>query len=993
MKCNIWLALLLFCFTELLSAVPPSLDMELCFTLDFENQEFFSNEKCAEHGMGDRCRWRRLTTPGSQIKVFDDKEHHQALQLTRQEKLHTFILNGTKEIPSGYDYKVSADFYMEANDGIFCIVRDPQGEQAGGVNVTGASPIKVLHDGGWCVSDLLVPNGWCRVEMLFRPTQRMYFVSLILPDGTKKTYFDRIFKGNGRMGDVWVGTIPPEGRKGVIDNIQVCRSRSLSTEGRENVVESADVAASIGAKPIALPFVFEQEANVDIHVNLADFADVSSAEVFGSTTLRCRVRGVNVGGQPVQLGTPVRFIKKTESQQVDFNSSIYQKISFSISGQKGERIDKVAVYKTKAINQIAENERLNARLEGDFALPVYEGNAPAQLHLFNHTDNEFPITVQLRERYGQKVLVPPFEKLLKPGKNIILFAIDALPSGDYFAEISEVTDQKVKGTLTRLLRRQTTRERKAAEITDFSGEKLYMTDEYYLEKCSEITFRQGQAKAIQVSRTQMTEDAVMQHGETIYLNNGKLCVGFYTCDGAFRKVSRKRYLAEAQLDDLEQWEIQRVPADFVHPEPPGDAMHKNRAHYDNAPKKDLNGQIVYRYYDPATDGKVQVNQVEMKYIRTARADAIGAEAPPCIGNSPLPQRTTWAIWHKEPGLSLVLTKKPFLADGYPGDFEEGIESNDNFVGQYFSEDGKTLFYARGCLLRRYDPFNVPYENFRRFGRFITIFKTTDGLNFERVRISLPEENDPVGTQHYGGGVFILPRGNGLHLGYFYRYFAHEQRYGIDLNYSHDGFYWKRYPGQKLFLDNGPVGSWNAGSIHFSRFAVETDDKTIHLLNWSSSGYHFYPGRDGFDGLKNETGESVKKRLAGRHVEEWPFFKTFGSYDKLAESMRNTHINVGIMVCRRDGFFCATAGEKTGEFVTKKLRACGGMNINAKIENDGRIELSLLDLSGKAIEGYSKILTGPLDNVSEELFAKLPSDAFRVRTVMCKASLFTLDFSK
>lgn len=991
MKCifpkTVFAAGIIFSAVNIFAAEP----QENIYQLNFENKDFFAPDKITERGLIGKTRWRQMVAPGCKIRVFPDKKYNQVLELTRPASTgRTLILNSTRKVAENCDYTISADFFMPAGNSMYLSARGDKGVQLGGVQPAGGNHLRIMHQGNWKMSGFIIPpDTWCHIEMKFSPVNETYTVTVTLQDGTMKTFADNIMKSPEALKDMLLGINPPAGTQGIVDNITVVHNKLVSTAGRSDLSANAEITASVDNQKVSLPYKFDKNSDINIVVDIDNPVESSSLEVTGSAGLRCRANALNIGGQRVVLATPIKFIRKDTGFQTDFAPSIYQRITFNISGNAGDVVEKIAVYSKPAGSQNSANLQFASKLQAELELPVFQNETPISMRMINLTDKNMDVKLAVKERYSGKIIHPERTVSLSPGKNDIAISADGLKSGEYFVEITESGNAPVKGMLRRLLRRQIIQEPPVADITGFTGEKLYFADKHFLESTDNVNFKQGKAEGFQVSKDNLDPDSIMQHGETIYMRDGKICIGFFSVNGKMAAASKKRYLATADPSDLSKWEIKPVEKDFVHPQKAANDMHRNRAQLDNAPKTDANGNVTYRYYDPTKDGKIKINQVEIKSIGFARPGDFNYAAVPKINGTPLPPRTTWVIWHKEPGLSLVVGKEPLLADGYPGDFETGKESNDNMLGQYFSDDSKQLFYARGCLLRRYEPFNVPYENFVRFDRILTVFKTTDGINFERIRISLPENGDPAATQHYGGYVFQLPQGNGLRIGYLLRYFVVDQRYGIDLNYSYDGFVWKRFPGQKLFLDNGPMGSWNAGSMHLSRYAVNAGDKTIHLINWATSSYHFYSDGEGMAGYHKATTESVKKRLQPRQIEKWPFFK---SYEHLAEDIRNTRINVGVMVLRKDGFFYAEAKDAEGRIVTRKFTADGSLSANAIIADNGEIKISLLNIDNSPIAGFEKTLTAA-DSTNIPVFSELPDQPFKIMISMRNASLYTLNFNK
>ena len=120
--------------------------------------------------------------------------------------------------------------------------------------------------------------------------------------------------------------------------------------------------------------------------------------------------------------------------------------------------------------------------------------------------------------------------------------------------------------------------------------------------------------------------------------------------------------------------------------------------------------------------------------------------------------------------------------------------------------------------------------------------------------------------------------------------------------------------------------------------------------------------------------------------KWPYFKNFGSYDSLAQFMRDGGTTCGVVVYRKNGWFGLCA-EKQGSFTTLKLRANGKLSANFKTAADGFIKLELLNANGEILA--AKTLTG--DKVEEVVFETLPDGEFQIRAEMDKATLYALDF--
>jgi hypothetical protein len=305
---------------------------------------------------------------------------------------------------------------------------------------------------------------------------------------------------------------------------------------------------------------------------------------------------------------------------------------------------------------------------------------------------------------------------------------------------------------------------------------------------------------------------------------------------------------------------------------------------------------------------------------------------------------------------------------------------------YLSDDGNTLYYVRGHVVRRHPPYNVPFDNLAIGLRLLTVYKTTDGVNYETATMAIPQDDEPlVGTQHYGATLMRMKKGRGLRMAMVSRYYAQDQRIFLDLAYSWDGFNWKRSRANVPFLDNTPPGSWLSGGIFSGSAVVNHQDRTFFTIGWACSAYHVFAELMWTRNLDTVTGPFIRGYLANRGIEGWPIMKKFKDYEQMAAYVRNSIINTGVIEFRRDGFFPVSSAD--GSFVTHKLAGKGSLTANCEAQ---KITFKLLDADDQLIPGYEKSFEN-VNNVALKVFDTLPAGEFKLACELVNATVYALDF--
>ncbi len=638
-------------------------------------------------------------------------------------------------------------------------------------------------------------------------------------------------------------------------------------------------------------------------------------------------------------------------------------------------------------------------LFGEFRLPVYRDQSEAALHLHNSRPNQevHSVNIDLRERASGKTAGKTRKVGLAPGVNIVRLPLDGLADGEYIATITD--GKSGRAAFRRLLRLQRSKQPPLpSSPVNLTGRKMFFPDAHLLDTHTNIHFVPARAEMIQVVKPDSVKTGHIRHGYQVYVDRqDRLHVPFYTVDRQWSRESRKHYLASQVTPGSDEWTYTQTATVVV----PGKVRQKDpinseppmAAKPDWKPKP-RNGNIAFRFYDQEKDGRVDLRQVKFEYTRRYSATSVlGEKGKIDWGDFTPPSSSTFPIWYKSPGEAVILTKTPLLRDNISsGEFEAQTDSNDNFVGQWISDDGKTLSYSRGRLLKRYPPFTALYDNLAPASRIIAIVSTTNGLDWNYSYMIPPDENLPPIAQQYGAVVSRVPGGNGLKQAFVSRYLAREQSSSIELAYSWDGANWRSFPSEKIFIDNGPPGTWNAGFMSITRSAVVIGKDAYQLISWVDQKFHFYGEIDKRADFDQLDGPALKKYFAGRELEKWPHFETLGGYDGIAADAHRAGFSVGLAKYRVDGLFGLRADSgKIGKFTTRLIVAQGAMTANAKIAADGVLEMELLDSRGGILPNFTRRLSA-VDGLNLAVFSKLPAEPFRVRVRMWNSILHTVSFA-
>ncbi len=351
-------------------------------------------------------------------------------------------------------------------------------------------------------------------------------------------------------------------------------------------------------------------------------------------------------------------------------------------------------------------------------------------------------------------------------------------------------------------------------------------------------------------------------------------------------------------------------------------------------------------------------------------------------------RTYWVVARTSSGEIVFLRDKPLFRDVplyTSDDFDDGFSTNDNFGNSWLSEDGKTLFLARGQTVRRFAPYNVPYDLLPNSSRILTIYSTVDGVDWHYCHsISSCGPLDNPFSQQYGADIRFMPDA-GLHLAFINAYDSENQQVFLDLKYSRDGINFYDFTDPHPFAKTANPFDWYFGELSPEQGIVQVGNRYYQLVTGTSLPHYYAEPLFRHNAQSEITADDFRSIFAKRRFAEGlPYFKSMGGWEGLAEHARKGHVAVGVMSYRADGWFGVRAGSRKGVFVTRPIKGGGALSVNACVAKDGLLRIELLDAKGRALRTAD--VRG--DSIKAPVFA-MPEGNFRLRVAMRSADLYTM----
>jgi hypothetical protein len=608
-----------------------------------------------------------------------------------------------------------------------------------------------------------------------------------------------------------------------------------------------------------------------------------------------------------------------------------------------------------------------AEVQAEFTMPVYRNPSQAELTVVvpEKMASLRAASVSVVSPEGQEVWNGNFR--LAPGCNAcVLKNIGSLAPGRYMATVTAG-----ETAMKRMLRIERI---PAMPLPDgpIRFRKIFFTpDNWLFESFRDLEIRYCEPKLTETYHSSRP-DVVNLYGTSF----GRAVDGTYVMQG-LEHTYRRGYLYS---DDPRRFTVQSpspegpyVAVDTAPMTEPHKDVFKSFNILGSAP-----GGRQYEMYDRARHGTYTLRDIGI----------IQNMDPYDFGCVKAGYRTYWVVARTSSGKTVFLRKEPLFRDVplYHGDgFDDGFTTNDNFGNSWLSDDGKTLFLARGQTVRRFAPYDVPYDLLPNSSRILTIYSTVDGVDWHYCHsISSCGPLDNPFTQQYGADIQFMPDA-GLHLAFVNAYDSENQQIYLDLKYSRDGIHFYDFTDPHPFAKTANPFDWYFGELFTSQEIVQIGDRYYQLASGTSLPHYFAEPLFRHNSQSEITADDFKSIFANRrYAESLPYFESIGGWEGLAKHARNGHYSVGVMSYRADGWFGVRAGGRKGVFVTRPIEGGGSLSINACVAEDGLLRIELLDAKGRVLD--TATVWG--DSIKTPVFA-IPVGAFRLRVTMRSADLYTM----
>ena len=586
--------------------------------------------------------------------------------------------------------------------------------------------------------------------------------------------------------------------------------------------------------------------------------------------------------------------------------------------------------------------------------------------------------------------------------------------GDYRTDIECFRDgRQIGDPLVRWLRKQTIpAPRPAVEPIDVRGLTTLFVDDEYIHAQNGLRRAVNPAEPFAVTTARMGPERPEQKpvGGIRLEADGTWVVRFTDTDREDRNGTTTRHYT-ARSRDVRNWTVSEDKASDLKPKSAATKQVSPAAVPPSKPAVALNfaadseaHSSQFRYYDAATDGPVNLRQIDVRHTGVTRNVR--------WGDLQMPFRSVFPVWERSSGEHLVLTRQPLVADkhdhpdGAPCDWQD---TNDNFMNDFLSPDGRTIFFGQSRMILRHDPFRVPFDVVQAFrgghyNRIMVVWRSQDGVQWAPTFFDPQREDDPFSYQGYGAKVFYV-EGKRLSLCYFFAYRAQLQQICVELRYSRDNIHWHRLPGRlddNVFAANGSWGSWNFGYMFGVNSApVEKDGEMFQLFDTCQNvPHHFFRYLLGYNSKTISDPKWLRDHFADNNIPSYPFWKDMGGWEGFARQAPTACRTIGGMRYRKDGWVALKPADREGELVTKTLLAGEELAINARTRPGGRVSVEVLDAEGRPLPGFSGANAAAFtdDSVNARLAWKngtqptLPRQPVRLRIKLAQADLFALNWN-
>ena len=618
---------------------------------------------------------------------------------------------------------------------------------------------------------------------------------------------------------------------------------------------------------------------------------------------------------------------------------------------------------------LAFAQRPVGELQAEFKMPIYRNAKVAELTVVVPENGPKTAVVDIFGPDGSKVRTDKFK--LKAGENKCMIKKIAKFEDGRYTTMVNLGDT----TLKRLLRIEHVPDIEAPKEPIAYRKLIFTPDKYMFEKISRNL-------KIEYSKPEIYEAVPNRDSIVIYIGGNSF---YKTEDGRFAinvvanpYVERYGLYAKnpyyyTMVADQPEGPYYRVEE---RPAPAKDGGRTNLFTGGAMMCNDYLDQATYEIYDAAKHGTYKLSDIRIaKQIE-----------PRDLGCVKAAYRTYWAYVTTSTGDTVLLSDQPVFQDipvYHQDQWDTGFTTNDNFGNSWLSEDGKTLYIARGQTVRRDAPYDLAYDMVD--GRILTVYSTEDGKTWKYLHaFTVDGERDTPYTQQYGARICKMPDA-GLYLVFVEHFIGDTQQSCLDLDYSRDGINFYDAPGDGPFVYTSNIDDFYFGGLYnFDTDVVKCGKKYYQMVAQVLSWPHFFP-EPLFqrNHLAEVTAEDYERIFQYRGMKEkLPYFDEIGGWEGLAKNTREGHSSIAVISYRADGWFGVKAGKKAGCFTTNPIVGGGKLYVNAEIAEDGYIQIETVGAGAK----QKVTLSG--DDLRIPAF-DLPEGNVKLRVKMRNAILYTM----
>ena len=626
-----------------------------------------------------------------------------------------------------------------------------------------------------------------------------------------------------------------------------------------------------------------------------------------------------------------------------------------------------------AAEGLSSEDKKNIEIQAEFKLPFYRNVNSADLTVIIPQNGPKYAYVEVFDSNEVRIKKERFRLL--PGENSCeIKKIGNLEQGRYPVVVT-VGDKVMK----RLLRIERVPEIKPADEVITARKILFTPDKYlYSSKSKNLQVKLSKPE-VEETWYCRSRDAVYVTGSTYYrAEDGSYVIKGtehpYTKYNLYTTPSRP-FVLKSALPEGPFVKVNNAPA------PASDSFEPSFKSLPIAGAARLSGQ--YEMYDPEKHGSYDLSDIMMVQVYD----------PQDFGCVQAGYRTYWAVASTSSGDTVFLSDKPVFRDVpiYEGDvYDDGFMTNDNFGNTWFNADSTELYLLRGQTVRRFAPYDVPYDLLPNCSRIFTVYKTRDGKDWECCHSMVAGgPDDTPYTQQYGCNIVYLTDAQ-LYLVYVARYDGDAQTVTLDLAYSRNGVDFFGFPGNKDGWAR--TDDWNepyfGGIYQVSRDLVREGDKYYQFIVSMLQYPHMFVDPLFLHDYRDQvTARDYENSFKNRGLaEKLPYFETIGGWQGLTENLLKGHSSLGVMSYRADGWFAIEAGVKPGKFTTNPIAGGGKLTVNAEVAENGMVTVELLK-NGRVVK--SAEISG--DGVEQPAF-DIPSGNWRIRVKMRNAKLYAFNIN-